>query len=220
MGDINDVYTWMTGDGLKLNLVMTVSPVDVTTRTFGPAVQYVFHVNSHPGTSGATVIAQPISGETKVICTFTSNTAVQCWVVAGTTVKDYVTGDPSATAGLSSTDGKLKVFAGQRSDPFFFNLQGFRAAIAGVHAAAPGLTFNANGCPNNLTDVQVGGLVATLSGQAAASAAGVVPACSGTVKDCFATYNVKAIVVQVDKTLVLNGTDTFLSVWGSTHATP
>ena len=43
------------------------------------------------------------------------------------------------------------------------------------------------------------------------------PPCSATVKDCFAAFNVMAVVVQVDKTLVVNGTDIFVSVYGSTH---
>ena len=42
------------------------------------------------------------------------------------------------------------------------------------------------------------------------------PCASGAI-DCFSAFNVKAIVVQVDKSLVLNGTDSLISVWGSTH---
>jgi hypothetical protein len=218
MGDLNDVFTWMNGDATKLNLALTVSPADDGTRSFGPSVQYAFHVRSRVGTTGRDVLAAAGGVETNVICTFASNTSVQCWVVAGTTIKAYVKGDPSSLTGLTSTDGKLKVFAGRRSDPFFFNLQGLRNAVAGIQAAAAGLTFT-NGCPNNLTDVQVGGLVATLAAQQPADAA-AVPPCSATVKDCFAGFNVMALVVQVDKTLVVNGTDTFLSVWASTHAAP
>jgi hypothetical protein len=221
MSDINDVYTWMTADGLKLNLVMTVSPVDTTARTFGPAVQYVFHVKSRPGTTGAMVVAQAAGTETKVTCTFGSNTSAQCWVTdsMGTTVKDYVTGDPSSAAGMTSISGKLKVHAAQHSDPFFFNLQGFRNAISALQGAAGGITFTTAGCPNNLPDATVQTLVATLQNQAT-NGTTALPPCSATVKDCFAGFNVKGIVVQVDKTLVLNGTDTFLSVWGSTHAAP
>ena len=52
MGDINDVYAWMSADGGKVNLVMTVSPADPGDRTFGPSVQYVFHVTSKTGMPG------------------------------------------------------------------------------------------------------------------------------------------------------------------------
>lgn len=216
MGDINDVFTWMNGDATKLNLALTVSPADDGTRHFSPAVQYVFHVRSRAGTTGGMVVAQPGGTETNVICTFASDTSAQCWVVQGTTVKGYVKGDPSAAAGLTSADGKLKVFAGRRSDPFFFNLQGFRDAIALIGGAAGTLTFNAGGCPNNLLDATAAALVATLSAQSTMT--GAAPACPLTNKDCFAALNVMGLVVQVDKTLVLNGTDTYLSVYASTHA--
>jgi hypothetical protein len=217
MGDINDVFTWMNSDATKMNLAMTVSPGDDNTRHFGPTVQYVFHVRSRAGLTGAMVVGQPGGVETNVICTFASDTSAQCWVVTGTTVKAYVKGDPSATTGLSSADGKIKVFAGRRSDPFFFNLQGFRDAIAAVGAAAGTLMYNTAGCPTSLPDLTVANLVNVLKGQSVNGATGV-PACSITVKDCFAAFNVEALVVQVDKTLLLNGTDFFVSVYGSTHA--
>jgi hypothetical protein len=220
LGDINDVYTWMTSDMSKLNLVMTVSPGDPGNRAFSDAVQYVFHVVSRTGTMASQVVAKPGTGtETKVICTFASDTSVQCWVVSGTTVKDYVTGDPSSAAGITSASGKVKVHAGRHSDPFFFNLQGFRNAIAAVKAQAAAITFNTQGCPNNLTDAQVGGIRTLLTTQQATDAT-AVPPCSATTPDCFAALNVKAIVVQVDKTLVNEGTNTLLAVWGSTHAKP
>lgn len=217
MGDINDVFTWMNGDATKMNFAMTVSPGDNGTRNFGPTVQYAFHVRSRAGTTGAMVVGQPGGVETNVICTFASNTSAQCWVVSGTTVKAYVKGDPSNAAGLTSADGKIKVFAGRRSDPFFFNLQGFRDAIVAVAGAAGTLAFNAGGCPTNLPDATVAALVNTLKNQSVNGAA-ATPPCSTTVKDCFAAFNVMALVVQVDKTLLLNGTDTFVSVYGSTHA--
>ena len=53
MADINDVYTWNTADGTAVNLAMTVSPGDDGTRHFGPSVQYVFHISSHPGADNA-----------------------------------------------------------------------------------------------------------------------------------------------------------------------
>ncbi|MBL0215900.1 MAG: DUF4331 family protein [Myxococcales bacterium] len=220
MGDINDVYTWMTPDALKLNLAMTVSPGDPGTRAFTDAVQYVFHVTSKAGDPQATV-AQAGGTETKVICTFVSNTNVSCWVVTGTATTAYVQGDPSAATGLTSADGKLKVFAGRRSDPFFFNLQGFRNAVDAVHTNVGALTFTADGCPNNLPSTgalsiaTILGLLTTLQTTGAGS-----PACSTTNIDCFAAFNVMALVVQVDKTLVNATGNTIVGVWGSTHAKP
>ncbi len=224
MADINDVYTWMTPDALKLNLAMTVSPGDNGLRTFGDSVQYVWHVISKASTDAADptqVVARNAATdvETSVICTFVSNTKASCWVVSGTTVKGFVTGDPSATAGMTSGDGKVKVFAGRRSDPFFFNLQGFRNAIAGVKmaAATPGFAVTPDGCPKTLMDTDAAGLRTLLSTQQTGAG---VPACSPTTLDCFASFNVMAIVVQVDKTLVNATGNNFLSVWASTHAKP
>lgn len=218
MADINDVYAWMTSDMSKLNLIMTVSP-GAGNGTFSDAVQYVFHVVSRTGATPGDVVAKPGTGtETKVICTFTSDTAIQCWVVTGTTVKDYVTGDPSAAAGITSASGKLKVHAGRHSDPFFFNLQGFRNAITQVKAAvAGGLTLDAAGCPATLPDANAAGLRGILSTQQTGTE---MPACPTNNLDCFALFNVKAVVVQLDKTLVNEGTNTLLAVWGSTHAKP
>jgi hypothetical protein len=218
MGDINDVYAWMTTDTAKVNLAMTVSPGDDGTHSFSDAVQYVFHVASRTGDPLA-VIGHPGMGtETKVICTFASNTSVQCWVVVGTTVKDYVTGNPTATGGITSGSGKTRVFAGRRSDPFFFNLQGFRNAVAAIAGMAGSLAPDAAGCPTGLIDAQVmgvRGILSTLQTTGTGS-----PPCSTTEIDCFKTFNVMAIVVQVDKTLLNQPGNTILAVWGSTHAKP
>jgi hypothetical protein len=208
MADIGDVYAWNTADATKVNLIMTVSPGDPGTRHFDNTVQYVFHVDSK-----ATVDATTAT-ETKVICTFTSDTAAQCWV--GTA--DYVTGDPSGTSGMTSADGKVKVFAGRRSDPFFFNLNGFKDAVKTVELAVAGgaiTSASVAGCPH-ITAAMGSGLRAILDEQA--QGANTHAPCSGSAVDCFAALDVKAIVVQVDKTLLNQGTNKVVGVWGSTHA--
>lgn len=222
MADINDVYAWMNSDASKVNLVMTVSPADDTTRHFGPSVQYVFHVTEYAGTdnSDAYTNAQMHMGtEHKVICTFASDTSAQCWIVTGSHVDDYIKGDPSATAGITSSDGKIKLFAGQRGDPFFFNLSGFHNALAAVGqaAATPGFATDAAGCPTatSVTVAQAAGVRGLLS--ATPTAATTVAPCPAGVKDCFASFNVKAIVLQIDKTLLVGTGHHLVSVWGSTH---
>ena len=107
MADLGDVFSWMTSDGTKVNLAMTVSPADQGVNTFGPSVQYVFHVTSHPGSTNATAFGVP-GIESDVICTFASNTSAQCWVTQGTNVKGYVTGDP--TTAILLTVGELTEF--------------------------------------------------------------------------------------------------------------
>jgi hypothetical protein len=207
MADIGDVYTWMTPDALKVNLVMTVSPADPGTRHFDNTVQYVFHVNSSAGFMAGTAT------ETKVICTFASDTDAQCWIGD----KDYVKGNPSTMSGMTSDDGKVKVFAGRRSDPFFFNLNGYKNAVAGVEAAIANnqiTSMTAAGCPHISAPMgaQLRGAL-----QQGAGATAHAP-CGSADADCFANFDVMAIVLQVDKTLLNDGTNKTLGVWASTHA--
>jgi uncharacterized protein DUF4331 len=213
MADINDVYVWM--DGTNVNLAMSISPADVETRTFGPDVQYVFHVHSKAKLG---VDTPGIGNETRVLCTFASNTSGQCWVVEGSMLKDYVSGDPSNPAGISSKSGKVRLFAGRRSDPFFFNLEGFRSAVAALKTRFtqnPTVQLDAAGCPANLTNPEVAGLLASLSAQVPGQ-----PPCSMTQPDCFADLNVKIILVQLDRALVNTGSNTAIGVWASTHTAP
>jgi hypothetical protein len=194
--DINDVYAWMTPDASKLNLVMTVQPFAASGATFSSNVQYVFHVTSQASYGAAS------STETNIICELASATSAQCWVGAD----GYVAGDPSDEAGLVSEDGAIKVFAGMRNDPFFFNLDGFRHAVDTVKGAAGGLTFDAANCPNVDADTS-----AVLVGQLQHDADGT----SGPTDD-FAGANVAALVIQVDKDLV-NAGGPILGIWGSTN---
>jgi hypothetical protein len=211
MADINDVYAWMTTDGAQVNLAMTVSPADPGTREFGPTVQYVMHVTAHPafGMAGT---------ESKVICTFTDNTHGQCWVTDPTNkVVDYVSGDFSGPNGRISASNKFRVFAGQRSDPFFFNLSGFRTAVAAVKQAPPPFT-QPDGCPDS-NGPTANALRGFLTGTPNSTTTDNGP-CPVGVKDCFADFNVMAIVVQVDKDEVSSDTNKIISVWASTYATP
>ncbi len=211
MADINDVFSWMSADNTRINLAMTVSPGDDGTRHFGPSVQYVFHLTSRPGATNHDAIGAA-GTESKIICTFTSDTAGQCWLTRGTTLVDYIKGDFSGTAGQSSVNSHMKVFAGRRSDPFFFNLGGFHKAQAAVESS--GVTPGVDGCPNNVDVVTAGILRADLTSTITTADA----PCRANVADCFAALDVMAISIEVDKSAVLQGSDHLLSVWGSTHA--
>lgn len=211
MADVHDVYAWMAADGGKVNLVMTVSPGDPGGRAFGPGVQYVFHVTSHAGTREDFGITGGVT--TEVRCTFASTTSAQCWVVGPSTVKDYVAGDPSNPAGTTSTSGKVRLFAGRRSDPTFFNLQGWRNATAALQAMSP--VVNQANCPA-LTNPAASALRTTLS----TAQTSVAAPCPAGQPDCYASANVMALVLQVDKSLLNAQGNTLLSVWGATHLEP
>jgi hypothetical protein len=189
--DINDVFTF--NDGSNTVFAMTVFPVAEATSKFSDAAAYVFHTES-AAAYGTT------SNPLDIICTFDAAQKISCW--AG---DEYVTGDASTAAGVASANGKLKVFAGRRADPFFFNLEGFNDTRAFVLANAGSLTFDpATGCP---TDVPFQEVLNRLQGT------------DGGTKDAgdfFQSLSTLAIVVSIDKALVTKG-GKLVTVWASTN---
>jgi hypothetical protein len=194
--DINDVYAWVDSGGQKINLVMTFAPAAPAGTLPSDAVLYVFHLNSK-ATFGATA-----STEVRIICGFDAQQTISCW--AGS--DEYVTGKADVASGVTSASGKLKVFAGLRNDPFFFNVAGFGATVGAVKSAASSLSFDPAGCPK--LDASTSNTLVT---QLRTGANGSAPT------DFFAGTNTLAIVVQVDKALVTPG-GPILGVWGSTHS--
>lgn len=200
--DIADVYAWMQGGGGKLNLAMTIANAAFSTST-----QYVFHINRSAG------FGMPQT-ETLVLCTFTSATATECWVgdkAGGAGFKAYVSGDASDEAKPleDAAEPSLRVFAGPRVDPFFFNLAGFgeTATLVRNTVMTPpaGVGFDADSCVTGLPAATVTALVDQLK-----TAPG-----GGVAVDAF-TAPVSAIVVQVDLA-ILNGAGDILGVWASTN---
>jgi hypothetical protein len=179
--DITDVFAWMTPDAERLILVMDLVRNADTGARFSDSVQYVFHTTSSPS------FGAPASKEETIVCEFDAAQNVKCWAAG----EAFVQGDASSPAGLTNDDVTLRVFAGLRNDPFFFNLAGFRETARTVTAAAGSLTFDAAGCPA-LDDATASALVTQLK-----SAPG-----GGPAVDAFANFNVLALVVEVDKDLV------------------
>lgn len=195
--DINDVFAWMSPDAARVYMVMTVFPFATAEARFSDTVQYVFHTNS-----GA-AYGQANSPEVNVICTFSAAQQITCRVGNLT-----VAGDASNPAGLASQDGRLRVFAGRRNDPFFFNLNGFQRTTRIVAGAAGALTFDDAGCPQ-LDEATANTLVTQLQTEPDGAPA----------TDEFAGANGLAIVVSIDKTLVTGG-GPILALWGSTNRAP
>ncbi len=194
--DINDVFVFPNGNNVVL--AMTVSPfADKATAKFSDVTKYVFHVDSHASFAGAT------TKSTDVICTFTTAQVASCWVGSA----DYVTGDASATAGISSASNKVKVFAGPRADPFYFYLTGFNATRNAAIGAIPGLiaanAINGSGCPN-LSAAQVTALQ------------GLLTATTQDQNDLKAA-NVLGLTLEIDKSLLTANADEVISVWASTN---
>jgi Domain of unknown function (DUF4331) len=194
--DITDLYTWVEGSNVVFAL--DVTPLATMTSKFSDKVQYVIHTES------TDTFGKPGVG-VDIICTFAVDQKISCWVGD----KDYVTGDASPTMGIKSMGGKFTVFAGLRDDPFYFNLDGFKDAVATVDMAAPALMFNPAGCPK-VDAVTSMVLVNKLKSDPTS------PGGTGPGKDFFAGKNVLAIVLSVDKSL-LNGGGAIMNAWASTN---
>ena len=199
--DIADLFTWASTDGKTTYFVMDIGKDMKAGDKFSNAVKYVFHTTSMPA-YGALAGVKSVD----IICTFDSGTPQKttCWVGN----QDTVSGDASVAATpVVSTSGKVKLFAGLRDDPFFFNLDGFNSVATIVHGAAAAVapTFDKDGCPR--------GLGATA--QALASTLKSGPD-GGTPVDAFATFNVLSIVLGVDTSLVTTG-GPIVGVWASTN---
>lgn len=241
--DITDVFSWMSSDGNTVNLVMDVFPGASSTSMFSTSAKYVFHTYSAADIVTATHVKRDI------VCTFTGTTAPQtasCWVTdGGTSVADYVTGNASVAATpLTSVSTKMKVFAGPRNDPFFFNLAGFRnassvvasaikATVGGSTAYIKGPDTASPGCPI-LTTAARNAIVGKLTTDCIATSPPKdffrVPvtadnvACVEAAKPALVTtltQNQKtsgivlSLVVTVDKSLMTTGGST-LGVWAAT----
>ena len=196
--DINDVFAFKSGDQLVLG--MTVFPAADDTAAFDPATVYVLHVDKHAGYTAG--VADP-AGSAQVLCTFDGEGTISCWVTDSTGTLDYATGDASDEAGLESDLGRFKVFAGLRTDPFYFFLAGFNAARDFVFTNFGLLTLNGNGCPD------IDGVTANaIRTQLVAGDASM---------DFFRTLDTLAIVIEADPTLFSDATNQTVAVYASTH---
>ncbi len=195
--DITDVFAWMSPNATRVNLVMDLVRNATAASRFSDSVQYVFHTRSSAGFGAAS------APEVDIICEFNPQQRIQC--SAGRGRGKRVAGDAGDPRGIQSPGGALRVFAGLREDPFFFNLSGFRATSRIVASAAGGLTFDGAGCPA-LDAATSTALVNQLQ-----TAAG-----GGPAVDNFARFNVLAIVISIDKSILTEG-GPILAVWGSTN---
>ncbi|MBR9814197.1 DUF4331 domain-containing protein [bacterium] len=185
LADIDDVYSWMSPDAQRVNLVMTVAFDVSPSAQFSNAVEYIFRTSSQDTYE----IAGAADATQDVTCTFDGAQNVTCTVGAVT-----VTGDASSETGITDGSGSVRVFAGARNDPFFFNFSGFRATAEAVANAAGSLEFDAAGCPT--LDMETSNaLVTQLQTE---------PDGDPAIDD-FGGMNVLALVVSVDKALLTAG---------------
>ena len=174
----------------------------VATTQFSNAALYAIHLSS----AAAYNPTAPAADSDTIICKFDASAtqSFQCWGPGS----EYVTGATGNSAGVTSTSGKMKVFAGLRANPLHFNIRGFRATTAAVVAAAAmspvPFTPDAAGCPvftdqSTATTLQ-GVLRSDGMGGAAADdfgPNGASPPQAGVVTN----GNILSIAIEIDKTL-------------------
>ncbi len=187
--DIGDIFAWMSPDGRRLNLVMTI-----VAHRFSDKVQYAFHVGSGPRFGETTAT-------TDILCRFDAAGAAECW--AGDA--DYLRGDARGAAGLEGQNRRFRVFAGLRDDPFFNNVRGARAAMDAAKAALKaGAATDAGGCPE--LDIATSRNILEQWRHTD----------GGPAKNFLAGWQASALVISVDRDLVAGG-GKMLSVWGGTY---
>jgi hypothetical protein len=206
--DIADVYAFTNNGANKVALIMTFDRGAVQGTDFDTTTTYTFNLSSSDGAGGT-----PASY--RVDCTFAGvgDQTVDCVLTDGGTdiasVSGNVGDDLCSGDGGSGCNGDLRVLTDVFDDPFFFNSQGFSAAVDTVKSVASTLEFNSEGCPD-LDAETAGALVGCLE-----SACDDFGGSNGAASDGFAGQNVRAIVVQVTRDSIDEGGD-ILALWGST----
>ncbi len=186
--DIGDLYAWTSGDGKRLNLVMTI-----VGGKFSDHVRYEFHIDSGKSLGNTTTT-------TSISCEFNSAFAPDCRVGD----VDRARGDASGEAGLEGERHRFRVFAGLRDDPFFNNVRGTRAALnvaaAALDARAP---KDDGGCPrfDARTSARILDEWRHTEGHAGSN--------------LLAGWTTAALVIEIDLDAV-NGGGPLLGVWATT----
>lgn len=196
--DLSSLYAWTSGPSLeaKVNLILGVQASELSVD-----VQYVFHVASGPSYGNMT-------DEVLIICQRDTGRNIECWV--GDQL--YLRGDASSPAGLLSPDGRLRVYAGARDDPFFFNQAGYEEVLVQLRQDLTSAPKDAALCPT-LPSATTNQLLTRLT---QGSQQG--PAVNHYRRDVNAALGqITALVLRVDKALLTKGGDV-LAIWASTHA--
>lgn len=195
--DLGDLYVWLSKDKMTTYLLMTAYPSAGAGAKFSDQAAYVFHLSSRKKYRGGT--DQPVLLD--VLCRFDAAQRIQCWAGA-----EYVGGDASALGGVISQSGQLRVYAGRREDPAFFNRAGFDAFRGALKATvAAGVSFDMNGCPVLPTREA---LLAQLRER---------PGLPGSRPlNAFARQGALALLVAIDTGLVSKG-GPIIGAWAATH---
>jgi CubicO group peptidase (beta-lactamase class C family) len=130
LADILDLYAFIAplcwsqydagcgGDPEELILAITVNPAATGATRFSPDLVYHFHLENEAGETG------------QIDCSFNREQVVTCTGLGGLSVQSRV--------GEIARNGDIRVFAGLRDDPFFFDQEAFdELAASGLSAFSP-----------------------------------------------------------------------------------
>ena len=130
--DIGDLYAWMSPDGRRLNLAMTI-----VGHSFSGQLTYAFHIDSGRKV-GAT------SATANIECRFDRAGLTTCVMDK----EDFLHGAADRPGGIEGRNGHFRVFAGLRDDPFFNNVKGTREAYqVALRALKSGAAVDRANCP-------------------------------------------------------------------------
>ena len=186
--DISDVYAWKSSDGRRINFVMTVLG-----HTFSDKVDYVLHIDSGKSFGHTTA-------STSITCRFAAANSMTCNLGHA----DFVSGDPTVTAGIEGRNQRFRVYAGLRDDPFYNNIKGLLAAYQAARSAIDG------GTP-----VDMGGCAHFDAAATRTILEQMSHTEGGPAQNLLYNWTVSAIVFSVDRTAITHG-GPLLAVWGTT----
>lgn len=188
--DIADIYAWHTERG-TIVIVLTFDGLRASgdAPNYDSGVLYTIHVDN---TADAAEKQDPLDNDNdnesdiQIKVRFGQNNLEE-WGVQFNDVPGADGPTFDGPVGTTIMNGTATVTAGDFDDPFFFDLDGFRATRdATIDDADP-------------ADLMFASLL------------------TGTAVDFFAGTNVQGIVVELDAATVVNGNaDNFIQVWGTT----
>lgn len=192
--DIVDLYAWMDPTRKNVYFILTVNPDATNISVFDPNVLYVIHTSARSGLNDTAPAA-----DIPIICQIKSTARSECWVgkVA------YAKGGLERTN--TSADQKLSFYAGRRNDPYFAydtTTNGVGGMVTQIKNTLTGKTRNANGCY-------------AFSATEATNARNALT--GGPGGDSYRNRNVLAIMLSVDRDMLLAQGKTNLAVWATTN---
>jgi hypothetical protein len=140
--DINDVYAFRSPENnsnvaVAISVNPLIAPSDNNSRgRFDPSVAYQVHIDRNGDLND------------EATANIRINSAADQLIIEGLGSPIMAPITPPGAAPIVTNAGGIKIFAGLRDDPFFFDLAGFQAFIANpTKLPARGLRFNEGGAP-------------------------------------------------------------------------